>query len=147
MEEVVSNLYMTTEEFAAMIVDTLDEQNYFKKGTKNHPVDIVIAFVSTAETIASTIDWAIGKEQSVKLKEKLGVMANGDLNKNTSGSWSTSSSSTTNPTVVTQNHSYGHTHILPEDDEIAPALLEKEEPLVTPRDALEYSEWKSKGYL
>ena len=141
----MNNLYMTTEEFAAMIVDSLDEQNYFKRGTKNHPVDIVVAFVSTAETIASTIDWAIGKEQSVKLKEKLGVMANGDLNKNTSGSWSVSSSSTYNPTIATQTHSYGN--VLPEDDEIAPALLEKEEPLITPKDALEYSEWKMKGYL
>jgi len=143
----MNNLYMTTEEFAAMIVDSLDEQNYFKRGTKNHPVDIVVAFVSTAETIASTIDWAIGKEQSMKLKEKLGVMANGDLNKNTSGSWSTSSSSTSNPTVVTNNYSYGHTHPLPEDEEIAPALLEQGEPLVTPKDALEYSEWKRNGYL
>ena len=141
----MNNLYMTTEEFAAMIVDSLDEQNYFKRGTKNHPVDIVVAFVSTAETIASTIDWAIGKEQSVKLKEKLGVMANGDLNKINSGSWSTSSSSTSNPTVATSNYSYGN--VLPEDDEIAPALREKEEPLITPKDALEYSEWKMKGYL
>jgi hypothetical protein len=145
MEEVVSNLYMTTEEFAAMIVDTLDDQNYFKKGTKNHPSDIVHAFTTTAETIGTAMEWAIDKQSAAKLKQKLGLMSGGDLNKG--GSWSTSSSSTTNPTVVTQNHSYGHTHILPEDDEIAPALLEKEEPLVTPRDALEYSEWKSKGYL
>ena len=133
----MNNLYMTTEEFAAMIVDSLDEQNYFKKGTKNHPVDIVIAFVSTAETIASTVGWAIGKEQSMKLKEKLGVMSNGDLKKNTSGSWSTSSSSTSNPTVVTNNYSYGHTHPLPEDEEVSSA----------PKDALEYSEWKRNGYL
>ena len=133
----MNNLYMTTEEFAAMIVDSLDEQNYFKKGTKNHPADIVIAFVSTAETIASTVDWAIGKEQSMKLKEKIGVMANGNLKKNTSGSWSTASSSTANPTVVTNNYSYGHTHPLLEDEEVSSA----------PKDALEYSEWKRNGYL
>ena len=138
---------MTTEEFAAMIVDSLDEQNYFKKGTKNHPADIVVAFVSTAETIASTIDWAIGKEQSKKLKEKLGVMSNGDLKKNTSGSWSTDSSATVNPTVVTNNYSYGHCHTLPEDENISPALLKEGEPLVSPKDALEYSEWKRNGYL
>ena len=143
----MNNLYMTTEEFAAMIVDSLDEQNYFKRGTKNHPVDIVVAFVSTAETIASTVDWAIEKEQSMKLKEKLGVMANGDLKKNTSGSWSTSSSSTYNPTVATSNYSYGHSHPLPEDEEIAPALLEEGESLITPKDALEYSDWKMRGYL
>ena len=143
----MNNLYMTTEEFAAMIVDSLDEQNYFKRGTKNHPVDIVVAFVSTAETIASTVDWAIEKEQSMKLKEKLGVMTNGDLKKNTSGSWSTSSSSTYNPTVATSNYSYGHSHPLPEDEEIAPALLEEGESLITPKDALEYSDWKMRGYL
>jgi len=141
----MSNLYMTTEEFAAMIVDTLDDQNYFKKGSKNHPADIVHAFITTAETIGTAMEWAIDQQSAAKLKEKLGVMSGGDLNKG--GSWSTSSSSTTNPTVVTKVYSYGHAHTLPEDDEIAPALLEKEEPLVTPRDALEYSEWKSKGYL
>jgi hypothetical protein len=143
----MNNLYMTTEEFAAMIVDTLDDQNYFKKGTKNHPADIVAAFVTTAETIGAAMDWAIDKQSAAKLREKLGVMSNGDLNKNTSESWSTSSSSTTNPTVVTQTYSYGHNHTLPQDEEIAPALLEKEEPLITPKDALEYSEWKMKGYL
>ena len=53
---------MTTEEFAAIIVDALHEQNYFKKGIKSHPADIAISFSSTAETIAATMDWAIRKE-------------------------------------------------------------------------------------
>lgn len=64
---IMSNLYMTTEEFAAMIVDTLHEQNYFKKGSKNHPGDIVIAFTSTAESIASALDWAIHREHQAKI--------------------------------------------------------------------------------
>ena len=63
----MNNLYMTTEEFAAMIVDTLDEQNYFKKGIKNHPSDIMASFVSTAETIAATMEWAIEKVNDIKL--------------------------------------------------------------------------------
>ncbi len=62
----MSNLYMTTEEFAAMVVDSLHEQNYFKKSSKNHPADIVIAFTSTAESIASALDWAIQKEYQAK---------------------------------------------------------------------------------
>ena len=128
---------MTTEEFAAMIVDTLDEQNYFKKGSKNHPADIVVAFVSTAETISTTMSWAIKKVRDINLDHKMGVMSNGDLKKNTSGSWSTDSSSTANPTVVTNNYSYGHSHPLLEDEEVSPA----------PKDALEYSEWKRSGYL
>ena len=62
----MSNLYMTTEEFAAMVVDALHEQNYFKKGSKNHPGDIVIAFTSTAESIASALEWAIHREYQAK---------------------------------------------------------------------------------
>ena len=128
---------MTTEEFAAMIVDSLDEQNYFKKGSKNHPADIVVAFVSTAETIAATMEWAIKKIHDINLDQKMALLRTGNLSKNTSGSWSTSSSSTSNPTVVTNNYSYGHTHPLPEDEEVSSA----------PKDALEYSEWKRNGYL
>ena len=143
----MNNLYMTTEEFAAMVVDTLDEQNYFKKGTKNHPADIVIAFTSTAETIAATMEWAIKKIHDINLDQKMALLRTGNLSKNTSGSWSTDSSSTSNPTVATSNYSYGHSHPLPEDEEIAPALLEQGESLITPKDALGYSEWKRNGYL
>jgi hypothetical protein len=56
---------MTTEEFAAMVVDALHEQNYFKRGSKNHPADIVMAFTSTAESIASALEWAIHREHQV----------------------------------------------------------------------------------
>ena len=44
--------YITTEEFASLIVDSLEEQGYFKKGETVHPEDIVVAFTSTAESIA-----------------------------------------------------------------------------------------------
>ena len=129
---------MTTEEFAAMIVDTLDEQNYFKKGKKNHPSDMVISFVSTAETIATTMEWAIKKVQDINLAQKKGIMSNGDLYKNTSGSWSTASLGNANP-------SYGHVHA--EDGSILPSLLKEGEPLITEEDSLGYSEWKRNGYL
>ena len=108
---------MTTEEFAAMIVDTLDEQNYFKKGIKNHPSDIMASFVSTAETIAATMEWAIEKVNDINLSQKVAMMTTGNLSKNISGS-----------------------HVLPIDDEIAPALVQEE-------DGLGYSEWKRGGYL
>ena len=133
----MSNLYMTTEEFAAIIVDTLHEQNYFKKGNKNHPSDMAISFISTAETIAATMEWAIKKIHDINLDQKMAVLRTGNLSKNTSGSWSTGSSSTANPTVVTNNYSYGHKHPLPKDEEVSPE----------PKDALEYSEWKKSGYL
>ena len=115
----MSNLYMTTEEFAAMIVDTLDEQNYFKKGSKNHPSDMAVSFVSTAETIAATMEWAIKKVQDINLNEKMGILRTGNLSKNTSGSWARASSSSE------------HTYTSPIDEE----------------ESLGYSEWKRDGYL
>ena len=128
----MSNLYMTTEEFAAIIVDSLDEQNYFKKGTKNHPSDMAVSFISTAETIAATMEWAIKKIHDINLDQKMALLRTGNLSKNTSGSWSTNSSATVNPTVTTK---------------VKPALLKEGESLVSPKDALEYSEWKRNGYL
>lgn len=128
----MSNLYMTTEEFAAIIVDTLDEQNYFKKGTKNHPSDMAISFISTAETIAATMEWAIKKIHDINLDQKMALLRTGNLSKNTSGSWSTGSSETVNPTVTTK---------------VKPALLKEGEPLITEKDSLGYSEWKRNGYL
>ena len=64
----MSNLYMTTEEFAAMVVNTLDEQNYFKRGTKNHPGDIANAFSTVGETIGQAMTWAIAKEHELSKK-------------------------------------------------------------------------------
>ena len=129
----MSNLYMTTEEFAAMIVDTLHDQNYFKKGKKNHPSDIAISFVSTAETIAATMEWAIKRVHDINLDQKMALLRTGNLSKNISGSLASASQSSE--------------HVLPIDDEIAPSTIKSEETLVSPKDALEYSEWKMKGYL
>lgn len=44
--------YMTTEEFADLIVNALEVTNHFKKGERVHPEDIVSAFVTHAEAIA-----------------------------------------------------------------------------------------------
>lgn len=120
----MSNLYMTTEEFAAMIVDTLHEQNYFKKGSKNHPGDLVIAFTSAAETIATAMEWAIAQEG--KVNQKKAMMRTSTLAKNTSGSWSS------------QNV------VLPMDEEIAPALLEEGESILPEDYSFDYSEWRWK---
>lgn len=67
----MSNLYMTTTEFAALIVSSLDEQTYFKKDIEYHPADIYSAFVSSGETISKTMEWAINKEKTNKLKQAL----------------------------------------------------------------------------
>jgi len=73
-----SNLYMTTREFADMVVDILDEQNYFKKDDTAHPGDICIAFSTVSETIGKTMEWAIKNENK---GQKEAVMKTGDLRK------------------------------------------------------------------
>ena len=126
-----SNLYMTTKEFADLVITALEEQNYFKKDYPAHPLDIAYAFSTVGETIGTAIYWAIQQEHAVGKKKA--VMKTGDSYKNTSGSWASAS--------------YSSNHVLPIDDEIAPSTIKSEEPLASPKDALEYSEWKMKGYL
>lgn len=127
-----SNLYMTTREFADMVIDALDEQNYFKKDDVAHPYDIAISFTTVGETIGKAMEWAIRQEARLNhnisyaatttehtAAKKESVMKTGNLRKNA----------------------------LPIDDEIAPALLEDGEPLIDD-DGLGYNEWRSKkGYM
>ena len=96
-----SNLYMTTREFADMVIDALDEQSYFKKDDVAHPQDIAYAFSTVGETVGKAMEWAIKQEVQVANK-KNAVMETKNLRKNA----------------------------LPIDDEIAPALLQEGEPLV-----------------
>jgi len=128
-----SNLYMTTKEFADLVITALEEQNYFKKGDVSHPLDIAYAFSTVGETIGTAIYWAIKQEHEANKKLKEAVMKTGNLSKNISGSWASASQSSE--------------HVLPIDDEIAPSIIKSENPLVSPKDALEYSEWKMRGYL
>lgn len=44
--------YMTTEEFAELIVTSLEKTNHFSRDELAHPEDIVIAFTTQAEAIA-----------------------------------------------------------------------------------------------
>lgn len=74
-----SNLYMTTQEFADMVVDALHNQNYFKKGETAHPEDIAYTFTSVAETISTALSWAITQEHEGN--KKTAVMKTGDLRK------------------------------------------------------------------
>jgi hypothetical protein len=89
-----SNLYMTTREFADLVVEALNEQNYFKHGDVAHPQDIAYAFSTVGETIGSALYWAIKNEH--ESNKKNAVMETGSLRK----------------------------HALPEDDEIAPVTQE-----------------------
>jgi len=89
-----SNLYMTTREFADLVILALHEQNYFKKHDVAHPQDIAVAFSTVGETIGEAMSWAIKQEHDDKKKNA--VMQTGNLRKN----------------------------VLPEDDEIAPPTQE-----------------------
>ena len=96
--------YLTPQEFADIIVDSLESNNYFKRDEKSHPVDIEAAFSTTASAVATAID-AIGKKMHEEAKrtasEKHAMMQPKDLKK--AGSISVSSSDNiflTNSTVT-----------------------------------------------
>lgn len=74
----MSSLYMTTEEFAALIVEALDDQNLFKRGSKHNPEDIAISFASVGESVGAAMSWAISRGHAVK---KEAVMTGKDLKK------------------------------------------------------------------
>jgi chaperonin GroEL (HSP60 family) len=74
--------YLTPQEFANIIVDSLEDNNYFKRDEKAHPVDIEAAFSTTASAIAHAID-AIGKKiYDAEKSEKKAMMTAKDLQKN-----------------------------------------------------------------
>ena len=76
--------YLTPQEFADIIVDSLESNNYFKRDEKAHPVDIEAAFSTTASAVATAID-AIGKKMHEESKrtasEKHAMMQTKNLKK------------------------------------------------------------------
>ena len=76
--------YLTPQEFADIIVESLEDNNYFKRNEKAHPVDIEAAFSTTASAVAHAID-AIGKkiheEGKRTASEKHAMMQTKDLRK------------------------------------------------------------------
>ena len=74
--------YLTPQEFASIIIDSLEENGYFKRNEKAHPVDIEAAFSTTAQAVAQAVDY-IGKKihQETKSTEKQAYMQAKDLNK------------------------------------------------------------------
>jgi hypothetical protein len=70
--------YLTTEEFAELVVESLEVTHHFERDEKVHPEDIVAAFVTAAESIAIGAG-AVGKK--VWAAEKKAVMETGNLSK------------------------------------------------------------------
>lgn len=79
-----SSLYMTTREFADLVIRALDEQNYFKVDDTAHPQDIAYAFTTVGETIGAAMSWAIKQEHALRqeIKSKNAVMEAKNLRKN-----------------------------------------------------------------
>ena len=74
--------YLTPQEFADIIVESLEDNNYFKRDEKAHPVDIEAAFSTTASAVAHAID-AIGKKiHDAEHSDKKAMMQPTDLTKN-----------------------------------------------------------------
>ena len=73
--------YLTPQEFANIIVDSLEDNNYFMRDEKAHPVDIEAAFSTTATAVAHAID-AIGKKiHDAEHSEKKAMMQAKNLKK------------------------------------------------------------------
>jgi hypothetical protein len=74
--------YLTPQEFADIIINSLEDNNYFKRNEKAHPVDIEAAFSTTASAVAHAID-AVGKKiHDAEKSKKKAMMTNTDLQKN-----------------------------------------------------------------
>lgn len=78
--------YLTPQEFANIVIDSLEENGYFKRNEKAHPEDIECAFSTTASAVATSIGY-IGRkihEQQISEdnKEKKAYMKTGNLAKN-----------------------------------------------------------------
>jgi len=56
-----NKFYMTPQEFADLIVDTLEDGNLFKRDQKTHPIDLEASFSTVAFAIANGI-YAISKK-------------------------------------------------------------------------------------
>jgi hypothetical protein len=93
--------YLTPQEFADIIVNSLEDNNYFKRNEKAHPVDIEAAFSTTASAVAHAID-AVGKKiHDAEKADKKAMMTNKDLQKNIT------ITSSSNVEVIPSTISYG----------------------------------------
>jgi hypothetical protein len=80
MEEVIMynepSWYLTTSEFAALVVTAIEEAGFFKKNDTAHPEDIANAFATVAPSVALGISFA-----GNRAREKQGMMQTGNLRK------------------------------------------------------------------
>ena len=57
----MKELYMTTREFADLVVKSLEDQAYFKPTDVCHPEDLSSAFIMMSSTIGTTLSWGVSR--------------------------------------------------------------------------------------
>lgn len=75
------NYYVTPQEFADLIVETMEELGYFKADEMSHPEDIIISFTSVGESIAKGMGHVIRRVAEAKQAEKRAYMTATNLKK------------------------------------------------------------------
>lgn len=75
------NYYVTPQEFADLIVETMEELGYFKADELSHPEDIIISFTTVGESIAKGMGHVIRRLAEEKQALKQAYMATGNLKK------------------------------------------------------------------
>jgi hypothetical protein len=74
--------YLTPQEFADLVVQSLEDTNHWKKNERAHPEDIVVAFTTQAEAIAIGAGAIVRKVSANNINQKKnGVMQTGNLRK------------------------------------------------------------------
>ena len=53
--------YMTPAEFAEVVINSMEELEYFKRNQKAHPEDIALTFVTQAHAVAKGADYVISR--------------------------------------------------------------------------------------
>ena len=74
-------VYMTPEEFANIILQSLYDGEYFKEGELAHPEDLMYNFESMARTIVTTMNHFQSKVMRSRAVDKKAMMQTGNLSK------------------------------------------------------------------
>ncbi len=59
--------YLTTEEFAALLVGSIESAKYFDKGKRYHPEDLASAFFSVCQTAENCFS-LVGQKEALSKK-------------------------------------------------------------------------------
>jgi hypothetical protein len=69
----MKELYMTTREFADLVVKSLEDQAYFKPTDVCHPEDLSSAFNMMSSTIGTALSWGNSRIRNLGISYEGGV--------------------------------------------------------------------------